>query len=134
MRLAGVTVRNCEVPGSGGLQPDQVLSQDAVISDDDNDMGGLASGFSTSLAKGYTRGDPRGSKMGTSLSPPPPPPHAVPAPVPRGFAKPSAADSKVCISLALNPTSHLFSPAIALFLINFKSAQGINILAMCKSA
>jgi len=99
-RLAGVTVRNCEAPGSGGLQPDQVLSQDAVMSDDDNDMGSLASGFSTSLAKGYTRGDPRGSKMGTSLSPPPPPPHAVPAPVPRGFAKPSVADSKASFQVA----------------------------------
>jgi len=125
-RLAGVTVRDCEAPGSGGLQPDQVLSQDAVMSDDDNNMGGLASGFSTSLAKGYTRGDPRGSKMGTSLSPPPPPPHAIPAPVPRGFAKPSAADSKVvCLSLAvcmrvsdmpcMNTTSHLCRPAIAHF-------------------
>lgn len=125
-RRVGSTVRQCEPPGSSGfLQPDAylsdaylsdddydaVLSKDAVLSDDDDDMGGLAGGFSTSLAKGYARGDPRGSKMGTSLSAPSPPPPPPLDPAPRGFSKPSAADSKASFQVAAGAAA---SPAQAL--------------------
>jgi len=100
-RVAGATVRHCESPEGGNQwQPDAVLSQDAVLDNDDG-TGGLAAGFSPSLAKGYSRGDPRGN-VGTSLSAPPPPPPPPPpsqAP-PRGFYKPSAGESQASFQVA----------------------------------
>ncbi len=96
----GATVRHCEPPEGGNQwQPDAVLAQDAVL-DDDDDTGGLAAGFSPSLAKGYSRGDPRGN-VGTSLSAPPPPPPPPPSQAPpRGFYKPSAGESQASFQVA----------------------------------